>query len=156
MTSWSGTGRVTTFLTINLLTPKDHSSYCGVLYNNVSRCVSGSHHPINCETDIVVTRQQPIINIRNMYWVSAFRPQWVVNWGHNILATIPRLITKYWVKCHERRAMLGLSGHKATGPVIGIHWRFTARYFPGFIECGLCDAATCDICHDDPWSPGGN
>ena len=32
----SGTGRLTTFLTINLLTPKDHSSYCGVLYNNVS------------------------------------------------------------------------------------------------------------------------
>ena len=34
----SGTGRSTTFLTINLLTPRDHSSYCGVLYNNVSIC----------------------------------------------------------------------------------------------------------------------
>lgn len=31
-----GTGRVTTFLTINLLTPKDHPSYCGVLYNNAT------------------------------------------------------------------------------------------------------------------------
>jgi len=31
-----GTGRLTTFLTINLLTPKDHSSYCGVLYNNAT------------------------------------------------------------------------------------------------------------------------
>jgi len=31
-----GTGRSTTFLTINLLTPRDHSSYCGVLYNNAT------------------------------------------------------------------------------------------------------------------------
>ena len=32
-----GTGRDTTFLTINLLTPPDHEAYCGVLYNNVSK-----------------------------------------------------------------------------------------------------------------------
>lgn len=79
------------------------------------------------QTLLDLPRQQAIINIRHMYWVSALRPQWVVNWGHNILATIPRLITKYWVKCHERRgAKLGLSGHKP-GPVIGIHWWFTAQ-----------------------------
>ena len=34
--SAAGTGRQTTFLTINLLTPRDHSSYCGVVYSNVS------------------------------------------------------------------------------------------------------------------------
>ena len=31
-----GTGRSTTFLTINLLTPHDHPAYCGVVYSNVS------------------------------------------------------------------------------------------------------------------------
>jgi len=31
-----GTGRQTTFLTINLLTPRDHSSYCGVVYSNAT------------------------------------------------------------------------------------------------------------------------
>jgi len=31
-----GTGRTTTFLTVNLLTPTQHSAYCGVIYNNVT------------------------------------------------------------------------------------------------------------------------
>jgi len=31
-----GTGRSTTFLTINLLTPHDHPAYCGVVYSNAT------------------------------------------------------------------------------------------------------------------------
>ena len=31
-----GTGRTTTFLTVNLLTPVKHKAFCGVSYNNVS------------------------------------------------------------------------------------------------------------------------
>merc|ERR1719220_2351873 len=31
-----GTGRSTTFLTINLLTPRDHKAFCGVSYNNAT------------------------------------------------------------------------------------------------------------------------
>ena len=31
-----GTGRSTTFLTVNLLTPAKHKAFCGVSYNNVS------------------------------------------------------------------------------------------------------------------------
>ena len=31
-----GTGRTTTFLTVNLLTPVKHAAFCGVSYNNVS------------------------------------------------------------------------------------------------------------------------
>ncbi len=51
--------------------------------------------------------------------------------------------------------MLGLSGHKAQGTRAGDWNPLTVhgpgpRYFPGFIECCLCDATISDICQDDP------